>query len=169
MRRLLTALAVVALAAALNGCGFKLRGAYALPFDTVYINQPEFSPLYALLKRNIEASTQTRVVKEQKEAQASFLVTADMPQKIVLSLDTAGNVVEYQLVRAFSFRVVDANSQEIVPTSTINIHRDISFSNAQVLSKQSEEALLWRDIENDLAQQILRRLATAKPAAAEAQ
>ncbi len=165
MRRLLLILAVLLLGSAVGGCGFKLRGAYSLPFDTVYINQPEFTPLYALLKRNIEASSAARVVTDRKKAQASFLVTADAPQKIILSLDTAGNVVEYRLLRAFSFRVVDAQDHELVPAGTINIHRDITFSNPQVLSKQSEEALLWRDIENDLVQQILRRLATARPVA----
>jgi LPS-assembly lipoprotein len=163
MRRLLLILAVLVLGSAVGGCGFKLRGAYSLPFDTVFINQPEFSPMYALLKRNIEASTQTRVVTDQKKAQASFQVTADVQQKIILSLDTAGNVVEYRLARSFSFRVVDAKNQELMPNSTITVTRDISFSNAQVLSKQSEEALLLRDMENDLVQQVLRRLATAKP------
>ena len=165
MRRVLLVFAAVLLGSAVGGCGFKLRGAYSLPFDTIYINQPEFTPLYALLKRNIEASSATRVVKDRQEAQASFLVAADAPQKIILSLDTAGNVVEYRMQRAFSFRVVDAKDHELIPASVINIHRDITFSNPQVLSKQSEEALLWRDIENDLVQQILRRMATAKLAA----
>jgi LPS-assembly lipoprotein len=44
------------------------------------------------------------------------------------------------------------------------IRRDISFSDALVLSKEAEEVLLWRDIQNDLVQQLLRRLAAAKPA-----
>lgn len=166
MRRLILILAVLLLGSALGGCGFKLRGAYALPFERLYIGFPENTPLYALLKRNVEASTATRIVTDKKDAQATFLVTADLPQKVILSLDTAGNVVEYRLVRALSFRVVDATNRELVPASVINVYRDISFSNPQVLSKQSEEALLWRDIENDLVQQILRRLATAKPAEA---
>lgn len=165
MRRLLLILAVLMLGSAVGGCGFKLRGSYELPFDTLYVNQPEFSPLHALLKRNIEASTEVRVVTDPKQAQASLVVVTDAPQKIVLSLDTAGNVVEYRLLRTFSFRVVDTDNRTLIPLSTINIYRDISFSSSQVLSKQSEEALLWRDIENDLAQQILRRLSAARPAA----
>lgn len=168
MRRRFLILAVLALATVVGGCGFKLRGAYSLPFDTLYIAFPDNTPLYSLLKRNIEASSATRVISDRKKAQASFLVTGDLPQKIILSLDTAGNVVEYRLQRSFSFRVVDAKNQELIPASPITVYRDISFSNAQVLSKQSEEALLWRDIENDLVQQILRRLSTAKLAAAEA-
>jgi LPS-assembly lipoprotein len=165
MRRLFLVWMVLALASVAGGCGFKLRGAYALPFDTVYIALPDYSPLYSLLKRNIEASSQTRVVADKKDAQATFFLTSDQQQKIVLSLDTAGNVVEYRLLRAASFRVVDAADREVIPPSQINIYRDISFSSSQVLAKQSEEALLWRDIENDLVQQVLRRLAAAKPAA----
>jgi LPS-assembly lipoprotein len=163
MRRLLLILVAFAIGVSLAGCGFKLRGTYTLPFDTLYINQPVFSPLYAVLKRNIEASSAARVVEDKKEAQASFLVTSDTPQKVVLSLDTAGNVVEYRLVRTLGFRLVDASDHELIPSGSITVYRDISFSNPQVLSKQSEEALLWRDIETDLVQQILRRLATAKP------
>jgi len=34
-----------------------------------------------------------------------------------------------------------------------------------VLAKESEEALLYRDMQSDLVQQILRRLAAIKPAA----
>ena len=43
------------------------------------------------------------------------------------------------------------------------IERDYSFNDNQVLAKESEEALLYRDMQTDMVQQILRRLAaTAK-------
>ncbi|MDE2599677.1 MAG: hypothetical protein KGL40_08640, partial [Rhodocyclaceae bacterium] len=44
----------------LTACGFKLRGSYDLPFDTLYIALPENNELHAVLKRNIEAGTKTR-------------------------------------------------------------------------------------------------------------
>ncbi len=167
MRRLFLIVLVLAMSGAVGGCGFKLRGAYTLPFDTLYIAYPENTPLYSVLKRGIEASTQTRIVTDKKKAQASFVVVGDVQAQNILALDTAGNVAEYQLVRTFSFRVNDAADHELIPPSAIAIHRDVSFNNAQALAKESEDALLWRDIENDLVQQILRRLATAKPKPAE--
>jgi LPS-assembly lipoprotein len=42
----------------------------------------------------------------------------------------------------------------------------LTFDDASVLSKEGEEELLWRDIQNDLVQQLLRRLAKAKQPAA---
>lgn len=156
--RLLLILATLVLSA----CGFQLRGAYSLPFDTIYIAQPESSELHAIIKRNIEASTQTRVVTDAKEARATLLVLGDAPLKRIMSLNSAGRVREYQLVRTFTFRVVDAKGQEFVPQSTLAISREMTFDDAAVLSKEAEEVLLWRDIQNDLVQQLMRRLAAAK-------
>lgn len=156
----------------LSACGFHLRGAYSLPFDKLYITLPESAELHAVLKRNIEASTQTRIVGKQDEAQATLQILADTPVKRILSLNSAGRVREYQLVRTFVFKVTHPKGGEYVPQSSIVMSREMTFDDAAVLSKEAEEVLLWRDIQNDLVQQLLRRLATAKqtpvvPAAAQ--
>lgn len=155
---ILTLLAALAAAA----CGFQLRGAYSLPFETLYIAQPESSELHAVIKRNVEASTSTRIVRSPQEAQATLTVLGDSPLKKILSLNSAGRVREYQLERTFTFRVTDPKGQEFLPQSTIRISRDMTFDDAAVLSKQAEETLLWRDIQTDLVQQLLRRLAAAR-------
>ncbi len=165
MRRLLLP-CLLLLSLLLAACGFQLRGSFTLPYDTLYIALPKANALRATLKRNIEASTQTRVVDEAKDGQAVMTIISDVPAKIILSINSAGRVAEYQLVRKFTFRLADNKGGELLPASTIDIHRDITFNDAEVLSKESEESLLWRDIERDLVQQLLRRLA-AKPKAVE--
>ncbi len=160
------ALAILLLTAILAACGFQLRGSYALPFNTLHVALPEVSELYAQIRRNVEAGSATKVVAEAKQADATLTILSDIPQKNMLSLDTSGRVREFQLVRTFSFRVTDAKGGTMIAPSQIVVRRDISFSDTQVLSKEAEEQLLWRDIQNDLVQQLLRRLATAKPAPA---
>jgi LPS-assembly lipoprotein len=49
-----------------------------------------------------------------------------------------------------------------VPQNSLELTRDISFNDAQVLAKEAEEELLFRDMQNDMVQQILRRLAAAR-------
>ncbi len=169
MRRPLLILTTLVLCGILGACGFQLRGAYALPFETLNIALPETSELRAVLKRNIEASSQTRVVDDPKAARAILTISADIPAKNVLSLSSAGRVREYQLVRAVSFRLHDASGRDLMAPGQIVIRRDISFSDPQVLAKESEETLLWRDMQNDLVQQIVRRMAAAGPRAAPAQ
>jgi len=146
----------------ISACGFQLRGAYPLPFEKIYIGLPETTELHAQLKRSITASSNARVVDNQKDAQASLLIPSDTSTKNILSLSATGRAREFQLVRAFNFRLVDGNGREWLPPSQIVVRRDITFTDDQVLSKEAEETLLWRDIQNDLVQQILRRLAAAK-------
>jgi LPS-assembly lipoprotein len=153
---------IVLFSVLLSACGFQLRGAYTLPFDTLYIAQPEVSELRAVIKRNVEASTQTRIVDDAKEAQATLAVLVDAPVKKIMSLNSAGRVREYQLERNFTFQVVDAKGRQFLPPSTIRIAREMTFDDAALLSKEGEEVLLWRDIQNDLVQQLMRRLAAAK-------
>lgn len=147
----------------LSACGFQLRGSYSLPFDSLYISLPETNELRAVLKRNITASTQTRIADDAKSAQAILAITGDRQVKDILSLNSAGRVREFQLVRTVGFRVHDAANRDLVPPGQIVLRRDISFSDTQVLSKEAEEGLLWRDIQEDLVQQLLRRLAAARP------
>lgn len=146
----------------LSACGFKLRGSYELPFETLYINLPESNELYAALKRNIEAGTKTRIVGSQQEAQATLYVVYDRTSQGILSLSGTGRVTEYQLVRTFSFRVLDQEKRDIVPQREIVLRRDLPYSDDVVLAKASETELLVRDMQSDLVNQILRRLAAAK-------
>lgn len=146
----------------LSACGFHLRNSQELPFHTIYIGLPESNEFRAILARNIRAASSTEVVSNRDEAEAIFLITLDQPAKVILSLNASGRVREYQLRRQFNFRVQDKKGRDLMVPASIQIHRDISFSDDLVLSKESEEALLWRDIQNDLVQQVLRRLAAAK-------
>lgn len=145
----------------LAGCGFHLRGPQVLPFESLYIAMPEGSELGAALKRSIRASNGTRLTDTPQEAQAVLTPTVDAREKVILSLNSAGKVREYQLRQRFAFRVSDAKGQELLAPRVIQLHRDITFDDTQLLAKEQEEALLYRDMQNDLVQQILRRLAAA--------
>ena len=161
MRRLLLIVVTLLLAA----CGFQLRGPLVLPFDTLYVPLPESAELHSLIKRSVETSSHTRIVAEPKSAQAILVITSDTSARNILSLNSAGQVRELELQRTFTFRVHDSANRDLMPAGKIVVRREITYSDVQVLSKESEEALLWRDIQKDLVQQLLRRLATAKPKA----
>lgn len=56
----------------------------------------------------------------------------------------------------------DLKGREFIAPTEIVLVRDISFSDERVLAKEQEEALLYRDMQNDMVQQMMRRLAAAK-------
>ncbi len=114
------------------------------------------------LKRNIAAGTGTRPVNTPEEAQAQIIFTQDMREKVILSLNTAGRVREFKLRHRVGFRVVDSGGREYLPLNEIVLTRDVSFNDAQLLAKEAEETLLYREMQADMVQQIMRRLGAAR-------
>jgi LPS-assembly lipoprotein len=62
----------------------------------------------------------------------------------------------------YRFRLRSQSGRELVPDTELLLYRDINFNETGALSKESEEALLYRDMENDLVQQLLRRIAAVR-------
>jgi LPS-assembly lipoprotein len=150
-----------ALALVLASCGFQLRGSSQLPFNSIHVGFPETSPLGAELKRNLRGGNAV-VVDDAAQAEASLEVLSETRNKQILSLNSAGRVREYLLLYTLVFRVRDNQGGEIMPATEITLRRNITFNESETLAKESEEALLYRDMQGDLVQQILRRLAAIK-------
>lgn len=157
MRALITVLMALLVAA----CGFQLRGAQPLPFSSLYIPADSWET-GALLKRNIRALNTTQLVETPQEAQAVFTLIGEAREKNILSLSGTGRVREYQLRYRLAFRVHDLKGREFIAPTEIVLVRDISFSDERVLAKEQEEALLYRDMQNDMVQQLMRRMAATK-------
>jgi LPS-assembly lipoprotein len=159
VKKTLTALLFTLL---LASCGFQLRGAANLPFDTLYVQAPASSQFANQLRRMVTSGSTTRVINNAKNAEATFVLVSERREKTILSLSTTGRVSEYQLRYLLSYRVIDRNSIEIIPVTEIALKRDLSYSDAELLSKEAEDALLYRDMQNDALQQLLRRLQLTK-------
>ena len=152
---------VVALLLTLTACGFRLRGTANVPFETLYL--PGATGGIALdLKRNIQVGTNAKVVDDAAKAEAVLQFTEETKQKEVLSLTGTGKVREFQLRYRVGFRVHDGKGGDYVPQSTIQLTRDVTFNDTEILAKEQEEQILFRDMQTDMVQQILRRLAAAK-------
>lgn len=145
------------------GCGFQLRGAYSLPYESLYLSLPDYSEIGANLKRAIRASGSTKLADKPEDAQARFVPTADLREKVILSFSGTGRVRELRLRYRYAYRVVDDKGRDLVPAGEIELTRDMTYDDSNVLSKEQEEVLLWRDMQNDLVQQLMRRLAAVKP------
>jgi len=146
----------------LGGCGFALRKAPNFAFTTLYSGLAESSPLGVELKRSLEATGKVRVIVEAariSQAQVVLEVLQDRREKVVLSLNSSGQVREFQLRLLFSFRLRTLAGKELIPASEIALQRDISFNESAVLAKEAEETLLYRDMQSDVVQQVMRRLA----------
>ncbi|MDB5867897.1 MAG: Rare lipoprotein [Polaromonas sp.] len=146
----------------LNGCGFALRKAPDFAFTTLYSGLPESSPLGVELRRSLMATGKVKVVSDARlanEAQVILDVLQEQREKVVLSLNASGQVREYQLRMLFRFRLRTPAGKELIAPTDIALQRDISFNESAVLAKEAEETLLYRDMQSDIVQQVMRRLA----------
>ena len=143
-------------------CGFQLRGQATLPFGSLYVDAAPTSPFALQLKRVVQTGSGTRVTSRPGEAEAVLQILNELQEKHILSLGSGGRVREFQLRYRILYRLTDEKNREHIPASEIILKRDYSFNDEQALSKESEEALLYRDMRNDAVQQLVRRLQAAK-------
>ncbi|MEO8936588.1 MAG: LPS assembly lipoprotein LptE [Burkholderiaceae bacterium] len=153
----------VLLAFGLTACGFQLRGSTELPFRTLWVGFSDASPLGTEFKRYIRSGTSTTLVDDPAKAEAKLEVLGETRQKEILSLNAAGLVREYNLYYTFVFRVDDGKGRDFIAPTRITLKRNISVNENTQLAKEAEENLLYRDMQSDLVQQLLRRLSAIKP------
>ena len=158
--------AMLMLALVVTACGFKPRGAngqYRIPFHTIYLGFAESSPLGVELRRNLRGADGVLVVDDATKAEAKIDVVSESRGKVILSLNSQGRVREYLLTYTLVFKVRDSKDAELLGPTEISLKRSIAFNESQTLAKESEEVLLYRDMQSDLVQQVLRRLTAIKP------
>jgi len=142
----------------LAACGFQLRGTAQLPFDSVYVQAPSGSAFALQLKRAVESGTSTRVTDSPGDADVVLQILNELREKQILSLSGGGRVSEFLLRYRVSFRLTDRLNREHIPASEIVLRRDFTYNDDQALAKESEEASLYRNMQSDAVQQLLRRL-----------
>jgi LPS-assembly lipoprotein len=165
-RRLFTQAASAALAATsvgvLSGCGFKLRGSFNYAFKTLFSGFVDNSALGNEFKRVLAADGAVTVVKEAEKAQVVLDVLSEQREKVVVGTTAAGLVREFQLRIRLKFKLRTPAGKEIIPETELLAQRDVSFNETAVLAKENEEAVLYRDMQTDMVQQLLRRLSAIK-------
>ncbi len=164
VRRCLVLLCLAAATLA-SGCGFALRQVPHFAFESLRVLAPDKSVMGNALKRSIGSNGNVQLVTDARNmdsAQVILEVLGDQREKSVTGMNAAGQVLEFQLRLRVKFRLRTPAGKELIPETEIMQQRDISFSESAALAKEAEEALLYRDMQSDIVQQVLRRLAAVR-------
>lgn len=150
-------------AASLSACGFQLRGNAQMPFRKLYSGFARGSAIGAELRSLIRVSSDTVIVDRIDEADAKLEVLFERREREIVAFTSTGRPREYQLRLRVSVRLVDARGLEWMPPNEMMLRRDITSSDIEVINRAQEEELLYREMESDYVQQLLRRLSALKP------
>ncbi len=152
-------LVLLACLLALSACGFHLRGAYQLPesMATTFLQAAnDNSELVRFLRRTLMASD-VELLESKDRAQAHLRLHAEKQSKRVLSVDSRGRAREYELSYSVDFELT-VDDRVLIPQQQLTLTRDFLFDTEDVLGKGREEALLIRDMQQDMVRLIMLRL-----------
>jgi LPS-assembly lipoprotein len=143
------------LAVGLPGCGFHLRVPADLPYSRIalarFVNR---SPMAEALRRSLPASV--TVVDAPHDAQIVVVALDDRFTKTVVASTAVGQVREFRLRVALKFRLTRPDGEPLTADTELEQSRDLSYTETQALGKEAEEAVLVREMRNDIAQQLLQ-------------
>lgn len=164
-RRALQSLAATASLASMAGCGFHLRQAPNFAFKSVYLNGPAASTMVAELRRNLASGTGLVVSRDVAQRDTSDVILdilADQRERVVLGYNSSGQVREFQLRVRVRFSLRTPDDREILPSTELLLQQDQSYDETLALAKEQEAQLIYRNLQSDVVQQILRRLAAVR-------
>jgi LPS-assembly lipoprotein len=150
---------------AVSGCGFELRQPTRFAFKTVYLTLPVNSALAVEMRRNLLGSGQLVVLKEPPEmlrADVVLDVFSELRERVVVGLNASGQVRDQQLRLRIKFRLRTPAGKVLIPDVELFQQRDLSYNETAALSKEIEEASLYREMQTDIVQQIMRRLGAVR-------
>jgi len=164
-RFLLTTLSLGLVNAGLAGCGFQLRQTNDFAFKTLYPNFSTTSSLGVELRRNLLGTGRIELLAEPKDMQKADVILdilSEVQQQVPVGVSSTGQVRELQLRLRVRFRLRTPQGVELIESVELFQQRDLSFNDSAALSKEIEQGILYRDMQTDIAQQIMRRLSAVK-------
>lgn len=145
----------------LGACGFHLRGSRPLP-DVVkapYVQTQDRQTEFAISLQRALISSGARPVDRKDEASVVVQIIKDDVVRRTLSVSAQNQPDEYELTYNVRFSVT-AGDKELLPPTDISNVRSFAFSEQLLLAKNHEETILRQDMAHDLADMVMRRLAS---------
>ena len=159
----------------LAGCGFKMQGVTPMPFESLAITIPQNSQFGADVRRAIRAASPDIVIIEPSSvkpvvpgekpvidpktiAQARLEQVSEVRNSRIVSINARGKPEEFELTLIYTFRLVNAKNQIILPDTTLAAARAMPFDERVVQAKEGEAVTLYRDMQKSLVARMMRRL-----------
>lgn len=155
-------------AASLAACGFKLRGSGSA--SNVYAFQSIFSG-FALGSslgqdfKRVATGAGLKLVdtaEDASKAQVVLRVHLEQREKVVVGSGVAGQVREFQLRVRLRFSLFSLSGKLLLDDVELLQQREVSYTESAALAKEAEEQLLYRDMQMEVVQQLMRRLSAIK-------
>jgi LPS-assembly lipoprotein len=141
-----------------GGCGFHLR-TWDLE-SSVESAWVEASPRHDLAEPMRRALRQAGVEAAGGRSEAALVIDLmdQRQERRSASVSGQARAAEYEVIYAVQYRVTDAGGTDLVPAQWIERQRVYRVDRTNIVGSSEEQALLVREMRDDIVQQILRTL-----------
>jgi LPS-assembly lipoprotein len=152
---------IIAAALPLSGCGFHLQGHTPLPTAAKhpYVDAQDRQSAFVQSLRHALLSNGAQLADTRSHSSAVVHILKETYKKRVLSVSATNQPNEYEITYTITFSVT-AGDEDLLPAEDIAATRTYSFDERLLLAKGHEEDLLHADMGRDLADRVMRRLAS---------
>jgi LPS-assembly lipoprotein len=163
MTRRLGLWCVLAAMLVLAGCGFGLRQPPKYAFASIYTNASGVTGIeLRRMLRSVDGLVLISDPARRQEAQVALDIMGEQRTRTVVGVNARGQVRELQLRLVVRFQLRTPTGKELIPMTELTQQRTLTFDEAFALAKEGEEALLYKNMQTDMVQQIMRRLEAVK-------
>jgi LPS-assembly lipoprotein len=155
----LSRVVALALALTLAACGFQLRGEASTGLKSIHVPG---AGIAQEIRRTL-AGSRTKVLATPEGAEAVLQILSENRDKTVDTITGAGRVYEHRLTLRVRYQMtVPGRADPVIPPTETVARRLLTYSEAAPIAKEAEEQLLFKDMQLELADRILRQVAVAK-------
>jgi len=162
MHKIRIKLLFLVIAITLSSCGFKLKGSYEIPYQTIYLQAAGESRVGRIIKRKIQRKSNIEIVQTLSAAEATINILEEVSTRAVAVLSNVGSVDEYELIYTVRYRIGPGQNSSSMQEGQIVLRRKITHSDLDIAAKSNEEDALINDMASEAATGILVRLSRTK-------
>ena len=143
----------------LSGCGFRLRPQSDLSLHPVYVQAGALSEIKQALEERLSYTKHLSTTAEN--ARVIVHIISEERDRTTISYSAAAQAREFQLTYQVSFAITAPSQQhDFSKTQTAKLKRSLVKDDFSALAKEHEEALLFEDMTHQMADHIVRALAS---------
>jgi LPS-assembly lipoprotein len=146
----------------LSSCGFKLKGSYEIPYQTIYLQAAGESRVGRIIKKKLQRRPNIEIVQTLSAAEAAISILEEASTRTVAVLSNAGSVDEYELIYTIRYKIELSKNSSSSAERKIVLRRKIAHSDLDIAAKSNEENSLIDDMASEAATSILVRLSREK-------
>ena len=154
---------ILAIAACVAACGFRLAGSHPLPgvLARPYLSLKDpYTDFSREFEHQLKSSGAT--LQSVRANSTAFIdVTKDKVERRTLSVSAKNIPTEYELTYSVTFAVHGVDKELLAP-QTVSLSKDYSFQENVLLAKEHEADILRQQMARELVSIAMRRLTSLK-------